>query len=147
MTETSCYVEEDDEDKEIPAWNDQPEGVSTIGDQLSDSQREELAQLIVSYGDVFSNKPGRTDLVEHRIETNNTSPIRLPPYRLPHAYRDAVQKELKEMSENGIIEPSTSGWAAPIVLIPKKDGSLRLCVDYRRPCPRFKPTQCPALTS
>ena len=67
--------------------------------------------------------------------------VRLPPYRLPHAYRVSVQKELKEMLELGIIEPTSSEWASPMVVIKKNDGSLRICVDYRRlnsfhtPCP------------
>jgi len=71
-------------------------------------------------------------LIEHGIQTGEAQPIRLPPYRLPHAYRDIVQKELREMLAHRVIEPSTSDWAAPIVLVKKKDGSLRLCVDYRR---------------
>lgn len=52
------------------------------------------------------------------------------PYRLPHAYREIVQKELQEMQRDGTIEPSTSEWASPIVLVPKKDGSLCMYVDY-----------------
>ena len=58
--------------------------------------------------------------------------MRQPPYRLAHAYRDVVKKELQEMQECGIIEPSASEWASPIVLVKKKDGTLRFCVDYRR---------------
>ena len=56
----------------------------------------------------------------------------MQPYRLPHAYRDTVRKDLQDMEESGIIEPSTSEWAAPIVLVKKKDGTLRFCVDYRK---------------
>jgi len=51
---------------------------------------------------------------------------------LPYTYRQSVKEELDEMLENGIIEPSTSEWSAPIVLVRKKDKSLMLCVDYRR---------------
>ena len=47
-------------------------------------------------------------------------------------YRDEVLKDLKEMQESGIIEPSTTEWSSPIVLVKKKDGTLRMCVDYRR---------------
>lgn len=71
-------------------------------------------------------------MTEHHIEVDcEAKPVRLPPYQLPHAYRDEVQQELKEMEETGIIERSSSDWAAPIVLVKKKDGSLRMCVDYR----------------
>ena len=66
------------------------------------------------------------------IRTGTAAPIRLPPYRIPHAYRDTVKKELEEMEEEGIIERSESEWAFPIVLVKKKDDTLRMCVDYRR---------------
>lgn len=49
-----------------------------------------------------------------------------------YAYIDEVLEELREMQENGIIEPSTSEWSSPIVLVKQKDGMLRMCVDYRR---------------
>ena len=77
----------------------------------------------------MKNEPGRTTFAEHRIETGDARPIRLPPYRLPYAYKDEVLKDLREMQENGIIEPSTSEWSSPIVLVKKKDGTLRMCVD------------------
>ena len=82
------------------------------------------------FADVFSTKPGKTELIEHHIETGHTKPIKLPPYRVPQAFQAIVRQELKEMLKQGIIEPSVSEWAAPIVPIVIKDGSLRLCVDY-----------------
>ena len=54
------------------------------------------------------------------------------PYRLPHAYWEEVKQELKAMLVEGVIEPSQSDWASPVVLIRKKDGSICLCVDYRK---------------
>ena len=57
---------------------------------------------------VLQDKPGRITTVEHTIDTGTASPVRLPPYRVPHAYRDMVESELKDMLENGIIEPSAS---------------------------------------
>ena len=63
-------------------------------------------------------------MIEHHIGTGLDQPVRLPPYRLPHAYREAVKKELQEMLSSGIIEPSSSEWSAPIVLVKKKDGSI-----------------------
>ena len=76
--------------------------------------------------------PGCTHLVEHEIETGDSCPIRLPPYRLPHAFHEPVKRELEEMQDHGIIEPAASDWAAPIVLMKKKDGTIRLCIDYRQ---------------
>ena len=58
--------------------------------------------------------------------------MRLPPYRLPQTYRETVGKELRKMEQRRIIEKSTSEWAPPIVLVRKKDNSIRMYVDYRR---------------
>ena len=68
---------------------------------------------------------------QHHIQTGDTKPIKLPPHRVPQALRAMVKQEIKNMLDLGIIEPSVSEWAAPIVPILKKDKSLRLCVDYR----------------
>ena len=69
--------------------------------------------------------------MNHRIETNG-NPIRQPVRRVPLPQRDEIKKLLTEMQEKNIIAPSKSPWASPIVLVPKKDGSLRFCVDYRK---------------
>ena len=118
-------------EEEVPTW-DGGCGQPKVGRQLDEKQKRELSDLLAEFGGVMQRYPGQTSLIEHGIQTGEAPPIRLPPYRLPHAYRDIVQKELREMLAHGIIEPSTSDWAAPIVLVKKKDGSLRLCVDYRR---------------
>ena len=103
-----------------------------FGDQLSGEERGRLDRLLERYQTVFSDTPGLTKLAEHRIPTVENNAVRLPPYRLPHAYRELVRKELDEMLQSGIIETSRSDWASPIVLVKKKDGALRMCVDYRR---------------
>ena len=77
----------------------------------------------------MNGKPGQTNMAVHSIDTD-AKPIRLAPYRIPHAYKEAVAKELKEMKESKIIEPSTSEWASPIVVVKKKDGNIRICVDF-----------------
>lgn len=75
---------------------------------------------------------GHTSLVEHRIESRTATPVKLPPYRILYAYRDSVDKELQEILDTGIIEPSRSAWASPIVTVKNKDGNIRLCLDYQR---------------
>ena len=134
--ESSYWVEsdiaEDIDDSDVLRWNGSPEGQPSLGEQLDTTRRKQLQQLLEEFADVIRNKPGRTALMEHRIATGMANPIRLPHYRLPHAYRETVQSELKEMLESGIIDKSTSEWAAPIVLVRKKDGSIQMCVDYRR---------------
>ena len=98
-----------DQNDEVLVWNDS-EGDSDdqplIGDQLTTEQQHELKLLLGKYSDVLQNLPGKTEVTKYHILTGNATPVRLPPYRLPHAYRETVQAELKEMLENGIIEVS-----------------------------------------
>ena len=79
-----------------------------IGKHLNSSQRKELTDLLGEFSDVLQGKPGQTHVIQHSIKTSGTEPIRLPPYRIPYAYRDEVLKQLQEMKESGIIEPSQS---------------------------------------
>ncbi|GFW96791.1 hypothetical protein TNCV_2159271 [Trichonephila clavipes] len=71
-------------------------------------------------------------VTQHRIDTADHQPIKQHPRRLPFAKQEEVGTLLREMQENDIIEPSSSPWASPIVLVRKKDGSTRFCVDYRK---------------
>ena len=73
---------------------------------------------------MLNSVPGKTSLIAHTIATGTSKLIRLPPYRLPHAYWYKVKTELEEMLAAGIIERSTSEWSFPIVIVKKKDGSL-----------------------
>lgn len=133
-THAYYFAKEVGDEEEVPVWN-KDTGAETqpkLGDQLSDGQRKQLQDFLREFDDVMKNERGRTTFGEHRIETGDARPIRLPPYRLPYAYKDEVLRDLREMQENGIIEPSTSEWSSPIVLVEKKDGTLRMCVDYRR---------------
>lgn len=75
---------------------------------------------------------GRTKLTLHQIDTGDAKPVKLPPRRVPLHLQKEVADHIKQMQENGIIRPSCSPWAAPVVLVRKRDGSLRFCVDYRK---------------
>lgn len=127
---TVCLAEEMEEsadgDDNIPTWGECCIGGEPhFGEQLTVVQRKEIESLLDEFPSVFQNQPGRTSKAEHRINSGEAAPVRLPPYRLPHAYRQIVKEELDGMLESGIIEESTSKWSAPIDC----DGSLRLCVD------------------
>ena len=122
-------LEESEKQKELLASLKLPEST------LTDEQSSELSNLIEEYSDVFAmskSELGCCDLVEHEIDTDGHSPIKLQPYRLPVIQREKVAQMIQEMKDQGVIKPSSSPWSSPIVLVPKRDGSLRFCVDYRR---------------
>jgi hypothetical protein len=72
-----------------------------------------------------------SDVDEHVIDTEENKPFKLRPRRLPSAMTEVVDKEIQEMLENNVISPSESPWSSAIVLVKKKDGSIRFCIDYR----------------
>ena len=74
---------------------------------------------------------GETDLIFMEINTRDAQPRRQPVRRMPPAVRQEVSRQSGEMQNNGVIVPSKSPWASPVVLVKKRDGSHRFCVDYR----------------
>ena len=95
VSEAKYFVEEMDDDireEEIPVWNENPEGQLLVGSQLDINQKKQLNDVIRQFADVLQNIPGRTNLTVHHIETGSALPVHLPPYRLPHAYQDAVNQ-------------------------------------------------------
>ncbi|KRY05712.1 Retrovirus-related Pol polyprotein from transposon, partial [Trichinella patagoniensis] len=91
---------------------------------------ETYQNIVSSFKNIFRTTPGLTSVIEHQIWTVG-SPIKVPPRRVPEAFRADVEKQLQEMLKQGIIEPSNSPWMAPAVYTPKKSGEVRICVDYR----------------
>ena len=104
-------------------------------DQLASEQKDQLRTLLLEFADIFSMKGepiGRTDLVEHRINTGSAPPIRQPPRRIPLQYREEASAIIRRKLEEGLIEPSYGPWSCPALYVKKRDGSLRDCVDYRK---------------
>ncbi|KAM7284677.1 reverse transcriptase family protein [Ixodes scapularis] len=81
---------------------------------------------------MFTDRPGCTNEVRHRIDTGDELPWRQNARPVSLAKRKAIDFALDEMIDTGVVRQSNSPWAFPVVLVPKKDGSSRLCVDYRR---------------
>ena len=103
-------------------------------ESLSEGDRCRLANLLQSYGDVFSTGPtdlGRTSLVRHDILTTPGPPVKQPPRRMARDKQMAADQQVQQSLETGVAQTSNSSWAAPIVMVRKKDKSPRLCVDYR----------------
>lgn len=101
---------------------------------LTEEHKAKVKVILVRYQNLFSKSKddfGRTSLIKHKINTEGAKPTKQPPRRLPHYAAEFVDKEVENMIERGIVEPSSSPWAAGVVLVEKKDGTKRFCVDYR----------------
>lgn len=102
---------------------------------LTPIEKDVLKDLLLEYETSFSRNSqdlGQTSIVKHKIETGMAQPIKQRPRRVPQSKREEVSKVIKEMEDQGIIEPSISAWASPIVLVKKKNGETRFCIDYRK---------------
>ena len=104
--------------------------------ELTANQRARAAHLLTKHIKTFpaSGTPitGRTEAVMHDIDTGSTRPIRCNPRKLSPKKIKIQQELVDKMLEEGQIEHSVSAWSAPTVLVTKKDGTTRFCVDYRR---------------
>ena len=128
-TPTAAVLLLTDESQTLPLGV-KDEKPQTTTDKLTNTQREDLQYLKERFSSVISDNPGTTDLITHCIQTGSHSPIYVPPYRLPKADKDLLDKDLKQMLEQGIIQPSTSEWAVSLLYVPKKDGTKRPVVNY-----------------
>lgn len=102
---------------------------------LTGVEMDKAKKTLLQYADMFSTDDadiGRTGLVQHKINTGNELPIRQRPRRVPVAREKEVKEMIERMVKNSFIEPSSSPWCSPVVLVKKKDGNTRFCVDYRR---------------
>ena len=104
---------------------------------LSDNyHKEQLAKLLNEHSGAFAQDKmdlGTCSLIKHQINTGSAAPIRQPLRRTPKGFEGEEEKYLKQQLQAGVIVPSTSPWASPVVLVRKKsDGSVRWCIDYRK---------------
>ncbi|CAM4414604.1 unnamed protein product [Lepidochelys kempii] len=135
-----------------------PEGVSYEGKSaggveevnlsmtLGRMQRQQIKELCTSYVPTFSAIPGLTEWAYHSTDTGNAHPIKVQPYWVSSQAKTAIEREIQDMLQMGVICPSGSAWASPVVLVPKPDGEIRLCVDYCKlnavTCPDNYPMPC-----
>jgi hypothetical protein len=104
--------------------------------KMNYEEKQDVLQLIAKYRQAFAQHEhdyGRTDIIKHKIELKSgTSPVRMAPYRMSPPQREIVEKHIGDMLRDGIIQESSGEFSSPIVLVKKKDGSIRFAVDYRR---------------
>jgi len=102
--------------------------------ELLDDMESELAVLLHNYSSVFSNPSGLPPLRSHDHHIpllKNSPPVKVKPYRYPHSQKEEIEKLVKNMLREGIIQPSSNPFSSPIILVKKKHGSWRVCNDYR----------------
>lgn len=99
---------------------------------LNASQQHDVKHLLYSYPTLFSDVPGLTTVTEHDIDVGQASPIKQHPYRVSPTKLQSIRSEVSYMQKHGIIEPSSSNWSSPCLLVPKSDGTVRFCTDYRK---------------
>ena len=99
---------------------------------LEPSQQEELKQLIHEYEHLFPDIPTRTDKIYHDVIVEDSKPIKQHPYRMNPLKQKYLQDEVKYLLENDFIEPSQSNYSSPCILVPKSNGTYRMCTDYSK---------------
>lgn len=108
---------------------------------LNKEEQISIEKICAKYADVFhlpGDKMTVTNLLQHTIHLKeNTPPVYSKPYRIPHALKGEMQKQIDEMLKNDIIEETTSEWSSPVLLVPKKvdkhgERKWRLVIDYRQ---------------
>eukprot|EP00794_Sanderia_malayensis_P010600 gene10600-biopygen7736 len=102
---------------------------------ISTAQNQELAEFLRQYEDVFAATSldlGHTTVIKHEIDTGDAGPIKQPPYRVSQAQRAEIEQQISNMLEQNVINVWSSPWSSPVVLVKKKDGTTRFCVDYRK---------------
>ena len=115
------------DDSPMPDWDVNPD--------LTSAESEAVYKLLKEYRDCFHSTGsdlGSTHAVRHKIDVGDAHPIHLPPHRASVRDRDVIAEHIKEMLAKQIITPSFSPWSSPVVLVKKKSGEVRFCVDYRR---------------
>ena len=95
--------------------------------------QKRVREMLRKYAHMWDGSLSEISTTEHRIDlTPEAKPVGSAPYRVGPKARKAESKEFERMLRAGVIEPAQSEWASPVVLVPKPNGTLRFCVDYRR---------------
>ena len=119
----------------LPETEEETSVLDGLVSGTEEGKKEALRELLSEHKGAFQlhkHDTGRANWVEHKINTGTNYPIRQAPRRLAPHRRKLVDVEVDKMLESGTIEPAEGPWASPVVLVKKKDGSMRFCVDYRR---------------
>lgn len=121
-----------DSEHSDPDGMDQP---IVLGSHLSEAQKSAINNLIDREQSLFRSPDtgfGFVGVTKHRIELYDETPIYQRPRRFPEVVGREIERQCEELRLLDIIEPSSSPWSSPVVPVRKKDGTIRMCVDYRK---------------
>ena len=126
-----CSVEDHGEISDLPELKP-TEGPShvDISSDLLPEQQHQVSEILDMFPDVLSDLPGYTNILQHDIKLSTNIPVRKS-RPIPYNMLEVVNKEVEQMLKMNIIEPSTSPYSSPVVIVKKKDGSNRFCIDFR----------------
>lgn len=99
---------------------------------LREDRARQLVDLVHEYECLFPDVPGQTHLIEHDIDLEETKPIQQRFFRVNLEKTKALDAEIAYLIQNGMVEPTKSGWSSPCILVPKANNILRFCTDYRK---------------
>ncbi|XP_064470511.1 uncharacterized protein LOC135384989 [Ornithodoros turicata] len=117
----------------VPTTQDCPRVVDNSANQLNAKQKTELDELVAEYHEVFSENPGKCNVGSHHIRLVPGAKLdRGHIYKVPVALRGEVDKQVEELLRWDFIYPVESNVAHPVVCVSKRDGTMRMCVDYRK---------------
>ena len=137
ISAVSVHEQSDDELQDIgtPVKLDNSQVLKDINvkvSHLSKTEQQDMKEILSEYNHLFPDIPTRTNQLHHDVDIGNAQPIKQHSYRLNPEKAKYLQKEIQYLLENDLIEPSKSNWSSPCILVPKPDGSYRLCTDYRK---------------
>ena len=103
-----------------------------ISPHPNERDKRKLNALLDEFTNVFNDQIAECTITKHKINTGDEMPIEQRLRRLPYAHREEAERQIRQMLDEKVIRHSVSPWLSPIVLVYKKSGELRFCVDYRK---------------
>ena len=131
-TEIDCSSEDQGHIHELPMVHGK-ESTSDVDicHDLLPLEYTQVCEIMTTFPDVLTDTPGHTTLLHHDIQLVSSIPFRTKSRPIPYTMLDTVNEEVSKMLDLNIIEPSKSPFCSPIVIVKKKDGSNRFCIDFR----------------
>jgi len=116
-----------------PAQYPEPEIAPTVNSNLTERQQFGLGTLLSRFPDIWASKgiTGRTNLVRHRVPTRDAAPVKAKPRRMSQTDMQIIRENVIGMQASGVVMKSNSEWISEPVLVVRKYGDIRFCVDYR----------------